>query len=33
MSIRPHEAPVGRLAQSLETDPHTRLPDASKGEG
>ncbi len=33
MSVRPHEAPVGRLAQSLETDPHAGLPDASKGKG
>jgi putative redox protein len=33
MSIRLHKAPVGRLAQTIESDPHTLLTDASQAEG
>lgn len=33
MTIRVHKAPVGRLAQTIESDPHTLLSDASEGEG
>lgn len=33
MSIRVHKAPVGKLAQTIESDPHTLLTDVSTGEG
>lgn len=33
MSIRVHKAPVGKLAQTLEIDPHTLLSDANEEEG
>ncbi len=33
MSIRVHKAPVGKLAQTIEIDPHTLLTDVSTGEG
>ncbi len=33
MSIRVHKAPVGKLAQTLEIDPHTLMTDISLAEG
>lgn len=33
MNIRLHKAPVGRLAQTIEIDPHTLLTDANEEEG
>lgn len=33
MSIRLHKAPVGRLAQTIEIDPHTLLADVKTEEG
>lgn len=33
MTIRLHKAPVGKLAQTIETDPHTLLTDVSIAEG
>lgn len=33
MSIRVHKAPLGKLAQTIESDPHTLLTDVSSGEG
>jgi putative redox protein len=33
MSIWLHKAPVGRLAQTIESDPHMLLTDASEAEG
>jgi putative redox protein len=33
MNIRVHKAPVGRLAQTIESDPHTLMTDASEAEG
>ena len=33
MSIRVHKAPVGKLAQTLEIDPHTLMADVSVDDG
>lgn len=33
MSIRVHKAPVGKLAQTIESDPHALLTDVSSQEG
>ncbi len=33
MSIRVHKAPVGKLAQTLEIDPHTLMCDVGADEG
>lgn len=33
MSIRVHKAPVGKLAQTLEIDPHTLMADVGVDEG
>lgn len=33
MTIRIHKAPVGRLAQAIESDPHTLLTDVTGAEG
>lgn len=33
MNIRVHKAPVGKLAQTIESDPHTLMTDASEAEG
>ncbi|HEX4869738.1 MAG TPA: OsmC family protein [Moraxellaceae bacterium] len=33
MSIRLHKAPVGRMAQTIEIDPHTLLTDVGEADG
>lgn len=33
MSIRVHKAPVGKLAQTIEADPHTLLTDVKGADG
>lgn len=33
MSIRVHKAPVGKMAQTLEIDPHTLLSDVDEASG
>lgn len=33
MTIRLHKAPVGKLAQTIESDPHTLITDVSEAEG
>ncbi|HET8731400.1 MAG TPA: OsmC family protein [Moraxellaceae bacterium] len=33
MTIRVHKAPVGRMAQTIESDPHTLLTDVDENDG
>ena len=33
MTIRVHKAPVGRMAQTIESDPHTLLTDVDEADG
>ncbi|MDF2446200.1 MAG: OsmC family peroxiredoxin [Moraxellaceae bacterium] len=33
MSIRVHKAPIGKLAQTIESDPHTLLTDVNAADG